>query len=821
MARPGLPSGAVSLLFTDIEGSTRLLQGRAEQYTQLLAEHRQTLRAACTRHHGVEVDTQGDAFFFAFERATDAVAAADEAQRALADGPVSVRVGIHTGSPQVTDEGYVGIDVHRAARICAAAHGGQIVVSESTRACISDSFTLTDLGLHRLKDLGQAERLFQVGEREFPPLRSLNATNLPAQPSPLIGRERELADVAALVLENRVVTLTGAGGSGKTRIALQVAADLVGQFKDGVFWVPLAAVTDARLVLPTIAATIGAKVTLAAHVDEKRMLLLLDNLEQVLDCAPLLGELVAACPNLRLLTTSRAVLRLSGEREFGVPTLDEPDAVALFVDRAHQREPLQAVDAICRRLDGLPLAIELAAARTRILRPDLLLARLDKTLPLLTAGRRDAPERQRTLRATIEWSYGLLGEEDKRHLADLAVFRGSFDLEAAENVCGADVLALDSLMEQSMLRRTSGARFFYLDTIHEFALEKLEATRDVARLRRQHAAYFHTLASKLEAALRAGEPEEGPISTLEAEIGNLRAAVGFGLESGDTVLVREITAALVMYWVIRGLHAESRPWLERALELDTVEDDTRRRLLSGLATIAYAQGDHALAISSSDSAAQLAMKLGGVTERFELLKEQARATLMRGDIQGAERLFTEAQAVAEAVGNGVGTSSCRLNLASLANKTGQQDRARGLYEENLSFVRSRGQSRCEAYTLAGLGANAIASGHADDAMTYALPAARRAVAIGDRPLVAFCVDQLAAAAVARGDVTHAARLLAATEAARQEMGVAADDDELVIRDWVMAKLGRDELVRTAWEEGLTLGLDAALGEDEMELATAR
>jgi predicted ATPase/class 3 adenylate cyclase len=807
---PRLPTGAVSLLFTDIEGSTRLLQERQDDYAEMLCEHRRTLRETCARHQGVEVDTQGDAFFFVFERAGDAVAAAERAQRVLAEGPIRVRMGIHTGNPQVTDDGYVGIDIHRAARICAAAHGGQVVLSESTRSHIGASFTVTDLGLHRLKDLGQAERLFQIGERAFPPLRSLNATNLPAQPSLLIGRDREVAEVSALVLDHRLVTLTGPGGSGKTRVALQVAADLVGEFKDGVFWVPLGAVTDADLVLPTVAATLGAKVALAEHIDEKRMLLLLDNLEQLIRCAPAIAELLARCPNLRLLVTSRAVLRLSGEREYEVPPLSQPDAVALFTERAAQTEPLEAVQAICRRLDGLPLAIELAAARTRVLRPDKLLERLDKRLPLLTSGPRDAPERQRTLRATIEWSYGLLSAEERQLFASLAVFRGSFDLDAAEDVCDADLSSLDSLVEQSMLRRSAESRFFYLETIHESALERMEEREDATQLRRRHADYFHQLAVRLESALRAGEPEEGPVSTFATEIDNVRAAVAFGLECGDARVVREITAALVMYWLVRGLHVEARAWLERALALDEAEDQTRRLLLSGLATIAYGQGHHALAVSSSDAAAALAMKLGGVTEQFDLLKEQARATLLRGDIESAEALFTEAQAVAEGVDNGVGTSSCRLNLAYLANRTGRYDRARELLEENLPFVRSRGQSRCEAYTMAGFGATAITSGLAQNAGDYALSGARRAASVGDQPLVAFCVDQLAAAAAARGELGHAAKLLAATDTARNTMGVEPDDDERAIREWTMQRLGRDEGVVQAWKEGRTLSLDAVL-----------
>ena len=432
-----LPTGTVTFLFTDIEGSTRLLHEHGEAYAGLLAEHRRELRAIFARHAGVEVDTQGDAFFAAFGRADDAVDAAGEIQ--AVDGPLRVRIGIHTGTPTVTSEGYVGIDVHRAARICAAAHGGQVVLSEATRDALGRD-PGRDLGLHRLKDLGAPERLFQLGTGTFPPLRSLNATNLPAQTDGLVGRTWELLDIAALIDDARVVTLTGAGGSGKTRLALQAAAESVDGFGGGVFWVPLAAVNDPTLIEPTIAQAIGAQHGLAAHIDEKRMLLLLDNLEQLLPgAAAPLAALVAACPNLRLLLTSRAPLRIDGEREYPVQPLPATDAIELFRERAFSAEPEAAVREICRRLDGLPLAIELAAARTRLLPPDQLLARLERALPVLTGGRRDAPERHRTLRATIAWSYDLLSADERRLFDRLGVFAGGFTLEAAEAVCDADL----------------------------------------------------------------------------------------------------------------------------------------------------------------------------------------------------------------------------------------------------------------------------------------------------------------------------------------------------------------------------------------------
>jgi class 3 adenylate cyclase len=431
----GLPTGIVTFLFTDIEGSTRLLSEIGEQYADVLAEHRRMLREAFVSHDGVEVDTQGDALFYAFGSASEAVAAAGEAQVALDKGPVCVRMGIHTGEPSLTEEGYVGMDVHRAARICAAAHGGQVLFSEPTRLLLDQGLGMTDLGLHRLKDLGEPVKLFQLGEAGFPPLRTLNATNLPAQPGPLIGRERELGEVLELLRDGaRALTLTGPGGAGKTRLALQAAAELVDDFKDGVFLVPLAAIRDPELVVPTAERVVGARVPLAEHIDERRMLLLVDNLEQVVGAGPALADVLSLCPNLRLLVTSRVLMRVTPEREYSVAPLPDEEAVELFRERAAVAEPIEAVREICQRLDGLPLAVELAAARTRVLPPDQLLKRLERRLPLLTGGKRDAPARQRTLRATIEWSYDLLSEQESRLFAELSVFAGSFSVEAAEDV---------------------------------------------------------------------------------------------------------------------------------------------------------------------------------------------------------------------------------------------------------------------------------------------------------------------------------------------------------------------------------------------------
>ncbi|MFN2521491.1 MAG: NB-ARC domain-containing protein, partial [Candidatus Limnocylindria bacterium] len=427
-----LPSGTVTLLFTDIEGSTQLLHGLGERYAETLADHRRIVRAAFLAHGGVEVDTQGDAFFVAFADAGDAVAAP---LRDAVDGQLACHHGAH--------DGYVGIDLHRGARICAAGHGGQVLLSKSTRALVGDEVPLRDLGEHRLKDLDQPEWLFQLAapdlEQRFPPLRSLSNTNLPPEATALVGRSRELSELAALLGRDdvRLVTLTGPGGTGKTRLALRLAADSVERFKNGVFLVQLATITDAALVLPAIAQTLGVKETpgesiaesLGRHLEGKAMLLVLDNCEQVLGSASEVGALLASAPGVTMLATSRERLHLRGEREYPVPPLVEDEAFALFAERAEAAKPgftldgqRETVGAICARLDNLPLAIELAAARVRVFSVKALLSRLEQRLPLLTGGARDLPARQQTLRAAIAWSYDLLAQHEQRLFAALGVF---------------------------------------------------------------------------------------------------------------------------------------------------------------------------------------------------------------------------------------------------------------------------------------------------------------------------------------------------------------------------------------------------------------
>src|SRR6266540_307419 len=552
-----LPTGIVTFLFSDIEGSTRLLDELgAEAYAAALAEHQRLMREAFAAHGGVEVDTQGDAFFVAFPEADGALAAAAQAQTALGGGPIRVRMGIHSGEPLLTEEGYVGIDVHRGARVMSAGHGWQVLVSEATYLLLDGDSKLIELGRHRLKDLTEPQPLYQLGDDEFPPLKTLYQTHLPVQPTPLVGREEELAEVLAMISEARLVTLTGAGGSGKTRLALQAAAELVDDYPQGVWWVSLAALRDPELVESTIAQVVGAKGGLGEHLRSQKTLLLLDNFEHLLSAVPRIAALLSEVPELRVLATSRERLAVAAEHEYQVPTLVPAEAVALFTARARQLkpgfEPDERVSDICRRLDGLPLAIELAAARVKVLRSEQILERLGQSLELLTAGGRDAPERQRTLRATIEWSYELLSEDERELFANLAVFAGSFDPEAAEAVCEAELDTLASLLEKSLLRQTEDGRFFMLETIHEFALERLQDGVEAEQLRRRHAEHFLELAEREEPHL-LGTDEVEALRTLRDDLANLRAALETAIAAEDAETALRLAGALHPFWYL-GWH---------------------------------------------------------------------------------------------------------------------------------------------------------------------------------------------------------------------------------------------------------------------------
>jgi len=761
-----LPTGTVTFLFTDIEGSTRLLEELGPRYVEALAEHRRILRATCARQGGVEVDTQGDAFFLAFTDARAAARAAAEAQAELASRPVRVRMGLHTGEPIVWAEGYVGVDVHRGARICAAAHGGQIVLSERTAALL-DSHDPRPLGAHRLKDLSGPQPLFQLGAGQFPPLRTLGATNLPAQPGPLIGRERELEETTALLGGRvRLLTLTGAGGAGKTRLALQAAAEVAEMFVDGVFWVPLAGVSESVLVLPTLAGTIGAREGLADHIGAKRMLLLLDNFEHVLGAASELTNLLQRCANLKLLVTSRAALRLSGECEYQVEPLPEADAVGLFTERARaivaSFMPDESVLEICRRLDRLPLAIELAAARVRVLQPDQLLARLELRLPLLTGGARDAPQRQRTLRATIEWSYDLLEPDQQRLFGRLAVFAGSFDLNAAEAVSAASLDVLEALVEQSLLRRSASGRLGMLETIREFGLERLAESGERDATARAHIDHFLALAEAAQVSGEAYTPEW--LDRLDAERDNFRAAMRWALDEGQPVLALRLASALGRLWVIRA-HQEGYEWLSEALQAaDGAPADVRAAGLMWAASTVFFSGDYARAEALGREALELFRRLGDRRNVARILGRLAAPAALSGDHAKARALADESLALFREIGDRAGSLDPLSKVAIDEWLRGDRERGIALTEEALTLAREVGDSWREAGLLGDLADMVWERGELARASALARQCVSLAHDLHDAFTLVYGLALLAVLAAAEGGRRRAGRLWGATEA---------------------------------------------------------
>jgi predicted ATPase len=554
---PEQPSGTVTLVFTDVEGSTRLLaESSPERYRQVLGRHGVALREAFGRHDGYEVDNEGDSFFYAFASARSAVSAVREAMSALAAEPLRIRVGIHSGEPLLDPPKYTGLDVHLAARIMSAGHGGQVLLSSTTRELVD--VDTTDLGEHRLKDFDEPVRLYQLGARPFPPLKTISNTNLPVPVTSFIGREMELAEAEELLATSRLVTVTGSGGTGKTRFAVELASRCTDAFEHGVFWVPLAPLRDAALVMETMAQTLGARGPVAEHIADRHVLVVLDNFEHVVDAAVDLGAVLASCPNLTALVTSREVLRLQGEAEYALPPLETPEGVALFCERA-RLEPSAAIEELCERLDSLPLAIELAAASTRVLSPEQLLARLGQRLDLLKGGR-DADARQQTLRATIAWSYDLLAPDEQALLARISVFVGGWTLEAAEAVCGAELDGLVALLDKSLIRR-SGERYWMLETIREFAVEQ---AADTTALAERHLRWFLALAEEADVETITGDRKIW-FDRLEADHANLRAAITFAAGAGETDAQVRLATALWQFCADRGYITEGLRQLDDAL----------------------------------------------------------------------------------------------------------------------------------------------------------------------------------------------------------------------------------------------------------------
>jgi predicted ATPase len=809
-----LPTGTVTFLFTDIEGSTRLLHELGEAYADALAQHRRVLRDAITRHGGVEVDTQGDAFFVAFARAKDALAAAADGQEALRDGPVSVRMGVHTGEPIVTDEGYVGLDVHRAARIAAIAHGCQILVSRSTRE-LAGVEGLRDLGDHRLKDLTAPERIYQLGDGAFPPLKSLNVTNLPVMANPLVGRDQEVSEVQTLFGEgSRLVTVTGPGGSGKTRLGLQVAAELADEFPGGVFFVPLAGLGEPKLVALTIMGTLGLRE--ASELHDRKTLLVVDNFEHLLDAAGAISNLLAVALETRVLVTSRMPLRLDGEREYPLDPLPDDDASELLAQRARAVRPDFELDTaaaeICRRLDGLPLALELAAPRLRSLSATALLQRLDERLPLLTSGRRDAPERQRTLRATIEWSYDLLEPGLRAPFARLAVFAGTCSLEGAEHVAAASVDELDALVEASLLKALGNDRFLMLQTIREFALERLEASGDEGKTRRRHADFVVELAESANLYGEAEGPQRHDLVIPEHD--NARAAIDWALAAGEVELALRLAVALENFWVTRNPFEGMRIFA-RLLGADgEVSARTRARALRAYGSCAHWAGEIERAASLFEESVAAFEAIGDELGTTIVRSRLGLNALSGGDISGARLLLEETLEAFRRLGWRRGEVQGLGSLGSLERAEGNLEVATALFEKSAVMAGETGRVWWEASMRANLAELALEAGRTDAATAHALRVLELAGRTGDRQEAVFALAYLARIAAESGDSARAGRLWGAIEAeeARGRIGRWEDARDELARA-ILASPGRE--FERARFKGQAMSLDEAV-EDMFE-----
>jgi predicted ATPase/class 3 adenylate cyclase len=863
------PAGVVTFLFSDIEGSSRLEQrvGTA-RYAGLRERHRILLRSAFAAYGGLEQGTSGDSFFVVFGSAAGAVQASIAGQRALAGEPwpegaaIRVRIGVHSGDAIVSLGDYVGIDINRAARIEAAAHGGQIVVSDTTRAlaatALEDETGFVDLGLHRLKDFAPL-RLHQViGPglvRDFPPLRSLDARfiNLQAAVTSFVGRRREVEDVGVLLRSGRLLTLTGPGGTGKTRLSIAAAESVLDAFPAGAAWVGLSPLADAALVPAAVATVLGVLDdgthdivdALADRIGSDRFLLVLDNFEQVVGAAPVVGRLLARCPGLTVLVTSREVLRLAGEREYPVPPLAVPavgdaidletaagsESIALFVERARAVRPdfalhpdnVRAIAAIVARLDGLPLAIELAAARIRILAPAALLARLEQSLGILADGARDLPERQRTLRGAIAWSYDLLDEAEAALFRRLAVFAGGWDMDAVTPVCdptgdlGVDVLdGLESLAEKSLIRQLDAdgePRFRMLQTIREYGLEQLEAAGELGQVRDRHLGVIAELARVAEPEL-VGEDTKRWLDRLELEHDNIRAALRWALEA-DQVETGLLTAGrLWRFWHQRGHLGEGLAVTRALLACPAAVARTaaRARALNGAGGLAYWQNDFTTAATFYEEELGIFEDLGDRAGLAETYYNLGFLAAIPGDHAVAVERYERALALWRELGDEFGLASGLLGLALVLFLKRDYERGRQAAQEALAQAEAIGDRFRRASSLGVIGRIAMETGDHETARMDGLRSLDLFAEVGDPTGVAMQLDDLGQLACRQDDAARALRLGGAAAALRDRIAGGAPPTLVRLGDYVDdARRALDpRAAEEAWQAGRTMTQETAV-----------
>ena len=843
-----MPTGTVTLMFTDIEGHTKMWEQMGDDFMPVLEEHNTILRSAAAKYNGYEVKTEGDAFMLAFAKASDAVLCAVEAQLALVNHPwpedigkIRVRMGMHTGEPQVVDNDYFGSPVIRASRISSAGHGGQILISTATRELIieelPEEIEFVDLGLHRLKDLGRAERIFQVSHpslpQDFPPLRTLDVipNNLPVQLTSFVGREAEIRNLSELLGREqvRLVTLTGAGGIGKTRLSIQVAAEQLDSFPDGVWFVSLASLTDPEYVITEIASALSIqlqpkgdpKKQVIDYLSQKRLLLVLDNFEHLPEAASLVNDLLRGASSLRCLVTSRELLQIPGERSFAVPPLSSPreyadiktlsqyESVILFIERAQAVKPdfeltaenAAAIAAICHRLDGIPLAIELAVARVRGMTVQQILERLSRQFEFLATRSRVVPQRHRTLRAAIDWSYELLDADEQELFAQLSVFSGGFFFEAAEEICDVpDVFELlFSLQDKSLLtvdELMERTRYSMLEPLREYAKEKLG--EDV-ELKKAHAEYYLSIAQDLDQKLRSADQSDA-LSLMALELDNFRASMDFSQEQEEWKLLGELGVALSQFFYFRGFWSEGIQRLRQAEgELRSLGDNALlAKALHRLGRFYQYQGDYEIARNLYTESLQIRSELGDKWGIAYLLNNLGSIAYSQGDYNEARQLNIESLQIKRKLGDKQGIASSLNNLGIIARERGDYDEAKQLYTESLRIRRELGDKRSIAQSLNNLGNIAYGQGDCNDARQLFTESLQIQRELGDKWGIAHSLNNLGNIALNQETYEEARQLLTESLKIYRELG-----DKSGIAS-SLSNLGNIALNQGAYEEARQL-----------------
>ncbi len=911
-----LPSGTVTFLFTDIENSTKLWEQFPEAMKSALAQHDKIIKQAIDDHNGRIIKTTGDGVHAAFQTGVSGVQAAIAIQQGLFTAEwkqiepykLHTRIGLHTGEAEERGGDYYGSTLNRAARLMSIAYGGQTLLSTTTTDLVRDQLpadlSIRDLGEHRLKDLVRSEHIFQLINpalpSEFPALKSVDAfpNNLPVQLTTFIGREREIEEAKNRLNSARLLTLIGPGGTGKTRLALQLAAELLPSFSDGVWVAELAPLADPALIMQTIASVLGLRDQLGMHMDElvvdylraKNILLVMDNCEHLVEaCAQLIDQLLHACPNLKIIASSREALGINGETIYRVPSLSLPDpaqttpeallrseSIQLFLARAAAVSPsftlndhnATAVAQICRRLDGIPLALELAAARVPVFAAEQLAARLDDRFKLLTGGSRTALPRQQTLRATIDWSYDLLLENERALLRKLSVFAGGWSFEAVEAICPElDVLnLLTQLINKSLViaeEEKGETRYHLLETVRQYARDKLLEAGEAIQARDAHFNYFFELARTAAPKLNGYEALIW-VMRLETEFDNIRAALSWATENNVEAALR-MCASLLYFWNRRGLEEEGRHLigeaLAQALKLPRTDGEADRQMMKSLgeawhsmAMLAYSQGDNARAIESSKEAAVLARQLNdkrllalalafqasgkmwlGTTEGVEELLEEALAAaresgdkyatglplalfgqgiaLTKGDYKKAADYINEGMALLEESGDHWGATMAMLSTGMMAKFRGDYAEARLQYAACEPIFREMGDRHRVNMVRSELAHIERYQGHYEKAEAMyreTLPEWQR---IGHRAAIAHQLECLAAIAIFREQGKRAAHLFGAAEALREKIKIPMTQPESQEYERVIASLreGMDkDAFASAWAEGRAMSMEQAI-----------